>query len=85
MLEIDHFADRRLGGEQVFRPGRGQSQERDGVFRGRGRDGADERQMPDDIADPSFDLDDGGGRHAPSIVMPRENGASSNHRNICEG
>ena len=63
MLEIDHLADARLGGEQVLRAGGGQGEERDGAFRRRCRDGADERQMPDDIADPSFDLDDGGGRH----------------------
>jgi hypothetical protein len=62
VLEVDHLDDTGFGHQQVLGARRGQSKERDRAFRRRRRDGANERQMPDDIADALFDLDDRGGR-----------------------
>jgi hypothetical protein len=63
MRKIDCGRDARLGDEQVFRRARRRREERHlSIWSGR-RDGADERQMPDDVADPGLDLNDRKGRH----------------------
>ena len=79
MLEIDHFADARLGLQQLLGVGRGQREKRHLAFRLLRRDRADERQMPDHIADALLDLDDGGGRHVYSEVRIRAEMTAADH------
>src|SRR5262249_22302899 len=69
VLEIDHFADAWLGGEQFPGAGRGQGEKRHGALRRFRRNRANERQMPDDIADALLDLDDGGGWHVYDFTV----------------
>ena len=69
MLEIDRLGDRRLGGKQLLGVARWRRQERDAPARRDGGNGADEGQVPDDVADAGFHLDDGGSR-VTLIVVP---------------
>jgi hypothetical protein len=63
MAEIKRLGDARLGHEQFLRAARRRRQERHAAAGRRRGDGADKRQMPDDVADARFDLDDRARRH----------------------
>ena len=58
MLKIDRGRDARLRSEQVPGGARRRREERHLSVRSGRRDGADERQMPDDITDSGLDLND---------------------------
>ena len=63
MLEINRLGDARLGRQQLLCAARRRRQERHLAARRYGGDGPDKRQMPDDVADAPFDLDDRARRH----------------------
>ena len=58
MPEIERLGDARLGREQFLRAARRRRQKRHAAPGRRRGDGADERKVPDDVADARFDLDD---------------------------
>src|ERR1051325_4700862 len=74
MLEIDHPIDAGLDLQQLLRTRRRQRQERHLAFRRFRSDRPDEGQVPHDVADALLDLNDGGGGHEVSIVMPAKAG-----------
>ena len=59
MLEIHRLGDRRLGGKELLGVARRRRQKRHAAARRDAGDGADEGQVPDDIADAGLDLDHG--------------------------
>jgi len=75
MLGIQHFGYARLGVQQVPGTGAGRGQERYPAARRGSSDGANERQMPNHIADAGLDLNDRGRTHVAcrlkdSICLP---------------
>src|SRR5947199_2242960 len=60
---VERFRDAWLAGQELTRMRRRQGQEGHDAPRRRARDGADERQMPDDVADPLLALYDDGRCH----------------------
>ena len=63
VLKVDRGGDARLGGEQILCRACRRHEERHLSVRGGRGDSADERQMPDDVADSWLDLNDRKGRH----------------------
>src|SRR5205807_1106648 len=63
VLVVERLRDARLAGQELAAVGRWQGQEGHDAGWCRGRDGADERQMPDDVADPLLALYDDGRCH----------------------
>ena len=63
IAEINRLGDARLRRQQLFGAARRRRQERHLAARRYGGDGSDKRQMPDDVADAPFDLDDRARRH----------------------
>ena len=63
MLKIDRGRDARFCREQLFRGAGRRREERHLPLRSRRGDGADKRQMPDDVANSRLNLNDRKGRH----------------------
>ena len=63
MLEIDRLSDAGFRRKQFLGAARWRSKKRHLSARSGGGNSADERQMPDDVADAGFHLDDCSRRH----------------------
>jgi hypothetical protein len=80
MLEISHLGDAPLRLQQILRVGRRQRQKRDRTTGLRRRNRADERQMPDDVADALLDLDDCRWGHVDALLSCGEGRRSNKDR-----
>src|SRR5439155_18203617 len=83
MLEIERPRNTTFGLQQFRSLARRGREERDRALGSCGRNRANERQMPDHVADAALGLNDNSRCHANSQLAGRRRRASSDHRIIC--